>query len=114
MTKTIKKIKIEIDERLYDLLVEKLSVRGGDLGDYIEMHLRSLARQKIVLHLKDKMNFGKYYGEKVEDLVRMDPGYMAWALTSERGSTAFGSDVFRLMEDLHERETGNEDDNIPF
>ena len=105
---------IELDRELCARLHDKLSARGLKLEKYIEMTLRAFDRQKNILHLRDKINFGKYYGEVVEDVVRMDPGYISWCL--QEWATRFGPDVFILMEALDDKEESNDDDRdeIPY
>ena len=108
------KVTILLEKKLVEAVTEKLGVRGTDIATYLQLHLRSFARAKAVLHLKDSMNFGKYFGEKVENVVRTDPSYIAYCLKTD-GGTKFASDVLLLLEELSEKEREASDpEDIPF
>jgi len=89
-------------------VTETLEARGTDLATYIQLHLRSFSRAKMVLGLEDNINFGKYYGEKVENIVRADPSYIVYCL-GLNGSTKFSSDVMELLESLDNDDSVGED-----
>lgn len=83
-----------------DLLAEAndiLNARGTTLETFVRLHLRAMTRYKRILSLSDTMIFGKYYGERVEDVVRANPGYMVWLLAQD-GATKFDTDVLELLE----------------
>src|SRR5215475_10076566 len=80
------RVSVTLDKKLVAAVMEKLGNRGTDIATYIQLHLRSFARAKAVLHLKDTMNFGKYFGESVENVVRTDPGYITYCMKFDGGT----------------------------
>src|SRR5215475_997612 len=80
------RISIVLDKKLVQSVMDKLGNRGTDISTYLQLHLRSFARAKAVLHLKDTMNFGKYFGESVENVVRTDPGYITYCMKFDGGT----------------------------
>ena len=54
-----------------------------------------------MLTLADKIPFGKYSGELVEDICRADPAYVEW-MAANATSAKFDVDVLGLLSQLSE------------
>lgn len=74
--------------------------RGTTIETYIRLQLRAMTVDKSMLKLADKMNFGKYYGELVEDVVRANPSYIRWLVCESTNGCRFDSDVLELLESM--------------
>lgn len=75
--------------------------REIELETFISIYLRMILRTtKGTLGLDDEIRFGKYYGEKVNDVVRVDPHYIAWIVTQPTGRTKFAPEVLILLDEL--------------
>lgn len=83
-------ITVRIDPDLALKLEGVLLARGTTLDVVVGLYLRamvnSIDRGKC-LGLDSKMPFGKYHGERVEEIARGDPGYLRFMLTCERPIT---------------------------
>lgn len=92
-------ISVEIDDAVAKQVQAMLTARGTDVQTYIRLHLRSFTRVDTVLGLQAKMTFGKYLGELVEDVCRVNPGYVRWVIT-ESTNVRFEPEVTELLEEL--------------
>lgn len=102
-----KKVNIKVDAGVYAAAAKTLKDRGTDLDTWVNLQLRAFARTtKNMLTLKDKMQTGKYFGSTVEEVVRVDPGYMVWTLQQSHFRTRYGQDVYELLQSI----TGEEID----
>lgn len=90
---------IHLPKTLVDRAEERLGEREIELESYIAIHLRIMLKNKNVLNLTDIMPFGKYSGEIVEDVCRVDPDYMSWMIV-QNGKTSFAPDVSALVDSL--------------
>jgi hypothetical protein len=77
-----------------------LEQHGSDLETFVRLQLGAFCRVRVSMKLADTMSFGKYIGEKVEDVVRTDLRYMVYILGLEGASVKFGSDVLNLVNEL--------------
>jgi len=104
-----------LNKELVAQVTETLEARGTNLATYVQLHLRAFSRSKAILGLSDKMSFGKYFGEVVENIVRADPGYIVYCI-GLNGSTKFGVDVMELLEALEPDEVTDKDpdEQIPY
>ncbi len=80
---------------------EKLTQeRGIELETFVAIYLRMIVRaSKGILGLSDLFGFGKYTGEKVEDVIRIDPSYVLWLITQD-GRTKFEPEVLILCNEM--------------
>lgn len=83
------------------------SSRNTDLDTILMVFLRSFVyshSRRRILNLGDKMPFGKYQGETLQNIIHTDPGYMDWIVgnTDIRVSTA----VIMAVGDTHTEEEG--------
>lgn len=92
-------VQIELQKDLVKTVQAILEARGTDLETYIRLQLRAFRTSKTLLTLAEKMPFGKYAGEKIEDICRADTGYMDW-IVSNSTSARFDLDVLELLNAL--------------
>lgn len=79
---------------------QKLSERNIELETFLQIYLRMILRaSKGILGLQDEFGFGKYRGEKVEEIVKIDPSYVAWLITQD-GRTKFEPEVLVLVNEM--------------
>lgn len=91
---------IKLDGALKREVTKLFKERGTSVETFIRLQLKAMTCDKTILRLEDKMNFGKYYGEPVEDVVRTNPGYVSWILANS-STPKFGPDVIALLEELN-------------
>lgn len=93
-------ITIKVDASLYAEANTVLKDRGTDIDTWVQLQLRAFAKGgKALIHLSDKMPFGKYQGELVENVVRADTKYAAW-MVSQDFSSKYHPDVLALVSEL--------------
>lgn len=93
-------IAINLPADLVQRAREKLEMeREIELETFIAIYLRMMLRVKNILRLNDTFPFGKYNGEIVEHVVRIDPNYVAW-LISQDGRTKFDPEVLTLTNEM--------------
>lgn len=80
---------------------EKLGEREIELETFVAIYLRMVLRSKTILDLEDIIPFGKYQGEIVEHIVRIDPSYVQWLITQD-GRTKFKPDVILLCAEIQQ------------
>lgn len=95
--------KISIPVELFERASRVLAAQGTDVETLVRLQLGSFCRSKHILSLNDTMNFGKYFGEKVEDIVRADLRYVLYLLNGENGCSKFGPDVLTLVASLDQQ-----------
>lgn len=79
---------------------QKLSERNIELETFLQIYLRMILRaSKGILGLQDEFGFGKYRGEKVEEIIKIDPTYVAWLITQD-GRTKFEPEVLVLVNEM--------------
>lgn len=97
-----KSVSIKVDATVYNQAAEVLKSRGTDIETWFKLQLRAFSRSgKSLLCLKDKIPFGKYAGELVEDVVRADTAYAIW-MVAQNYTTKFDTDVHQLVQELGE------------
>lgn len=106
-----KTITIEVDAAVARAVEKKLKERGTDLETYFRLQIRALSRNKIVIHLYDQMPFGKFAGEKVEDIVRAETSYMQWLFETSKNPAQWGEDVVGLLNSLTDPKPKKEQSN---
>ena len=73
---------VPIELGLYNQLSDFAAARGLTVQDLIRVGCLALLRQGRYHDLTTKLSFGKYAGETVETVVRLDPGYVQWLLAN--------------------------------
>lgn len=96
------KLTLNIDTKLHNQLKKLLSERGTDIETFVKLQLRALSIATKILHLEDKIPFGKYTGELLETIIRGDPKYMNWLIANSKNPTQFGTDILELLEKLEQ------------
>lgn len=76
-----------------------LEARGSNLEAFIRLNLKSLVRCEKFYGLADVMNFGKFRGEVIEDIIRGEPRYVAWCLREVAGFV-LTIEALSLLEDM--------------
>ena len=94
-------IVLRLETKLVNDINAVLSQRGTDIETYIRLQLRAFRHAGKILGLSDRLNFGKFSGELVEDVCRAEPGYIEW-IVANSSSARFHDDVLKLLEDLRE------------
>jgi hypothetical protein len=98
MTRLVIQIPSELLGDLEPLLIQ----RGLSVEEVIRLYLRSLvngAKRSRAVSLSDDMPIGKFKGEKVETVIRAEPGYVSW-LAGNIESFKLAPDALALVEEL--------------
>jgi len=56
--------------------------------------------------LSDKFNFGKYKGDTIEDIIKIDPGYILWA--HDEKVAKFTEEILQYAEEAEDEEYYNQ------
>ena len=54
--------------------------RGLEQEQMFRVMVRSFCRRKVTFDLHEELNFGKYNGLRLEEVIRADPQYINWLL----------------------------------
>lgn len=100
-------VTVELESDLVDRIKSTLALRGTNIETYVRLQLRAFRSVSTPLTLGDKLTFGKYVGEGVEDVCRADPAYVRWVVGSSVSSVKFDIDVLRLLDELQIRDHDN-------
>lgn len=79
---------IQVSTEFYEKLSEIATSRGVGLEDLLRIAIAGTVKIIRTLGLDDILEFGKYRGELVENVIRIDPRYMNWVV----GNTCYGLD----------------------
>ncbi len=90
----------ELAERLVDLVAR----RGADMDAFGTLMIRSFTRAPTIYSLEDKLGFGKYHGERCEDVIRGDPSYIEWLLRQDSKTFKLGQDGLDLLETIRDQD----------
>lgn len=52
--------------------------RNVEISTFVRLALRAMKKAPLVHGLHDRINFGKYRGEPIADIIKIDPRYVAW------------------------------------
>lgn len=94
-------IVLKLETKLVDDINAVLEQRGTNIETYIRLQLRAFRHAGKILGLRDRLNFGKFSGELVEDVCRAEPGYVEWLIANST-SARFHQDVLDILEELRE------------
>jgi len=95
-------IKVRVDPRLASRVEAYLKQRGLTLDQAVGLYLRAMintSERSRSLRLGDVMPFGKYAGERVEVILRAEPGYIMWLIANNE-SVRWDPEVLLLLEQL--------------
>lgn len=76
---------VVLSESLYEKLTSFAASRGIDLESLIRVATTNVMRASRYYDLDTILVFGKYSGETLETIVRLDPKYVAWAMENITG-----------------------------
>lgn len=94
-------ITIQLDGALKKQVQQMMKDRGTTIETFVRLQLRAMTVSNSMLTLHDKMNFGKYSREPVEDVVRANPDYIRWIVNqSATKECKFDADVLELLTKL--------------
>lgn len=95
--------------------------REMDVDGALCFMLRAFNRSPHLYDPEDVLEFGKYRGERFEEVMKMDPGYVGWMHNTATGVglTPRSVDFFNDMYEGHERPKRklydvDLDDDVPF
>lgn len=94
-------LKVNVDTKLIEKLEPLLAERGLTLDQAVGLYLRGMVNTSAsakALRLADSMPFGKYQGETVETILRVQPDYISFIIAG--GRTRFDPEVLQLHEQL--------------
>ena len=95
-------VKVRVDPKLAHRVEEFLAARGLTLDQAVGLYLRAMINTSAsarALRLSDAMPYGKYRGEIIETIVRVQPDYIAYLVASST-QTRWSPDVLRLLEEV--------------
>jgi len=95
-------ITIKIEGSLHKQATAELKLRGATIETFIQLQLRAMCKDKTIYRLKDRIQFGKYSGSIIEDIVRCDPKYMTWLLDNSRKPEQFHSEIQNTLNEMME------------
>jgi len=75
-----KPVQVSLSRELHDKLSEFAYSRGTDIETLVRVATSTLLRVGRYYALDTRIAFGKYIGETMETVVRVDPGYVRWCL----------------------------------
>jgi hypothetical protein len=97
------KVTLKVESDVRDDFESLCVARGLEPEQMFRVMLRSFTRRKVVFHLTDELNFGKYNGLVLEEVIRADPRYMNW-LVNESQWFRLSDDAERLLYALGEED----------
>jgi hypothetical protein len=93
-------IHVRAPKSVVDELQAQLQERGASLQRYLRLHLISLRNKaNIVYSLGSVIQFGKYRGVQVEEIIRCDPDYVSWLLGNVV-KFSLAEDATTLLDDM--------------
>lgn len=95
-------IKVRVDPRLATRVETYLKQRSLTIDQAVGLYLRAMintSERSRSLRLGDIMPFGKYAGERVEVILRAEPGYISWLIANNE-SIRWDPEVLLLLEQL--------------
>ncbi len=90
---------ITLEPDLVETLTALSASRGVDMQTLIRVGLRNLAQRQNFYSLTTVIGFGKYRGEKMETVIRCDPGYVDW-MTKNNTSAEFSESALDLLREI--------------
>ncbi len=72
---------IIILEAVFEFLSKKLTELTGYTGDELTQRMINISYEPFLMKM---FTFGKYNGRSIEDIAKIDPGYLDWLLTQKQ------------------------------
>ena len=95
-------VKVRIDPKLAHRVEEFLAARGLTLDQAVGLYLRAMINTSArarALRLADVMPFGKYQGEVIETILRVQPDYIAY-LVANSTNVRWDPEVLKMLEEI--------------
>jgi hypothetical protein len=86
-----KRVLVRVPRELYDEVMPLLNQRGLSLSDFVRASLRAIPVRMMVYSLSTPLQVGKYRGETLDTVIRMNPKYVQWMLNN--------TDIFKVDAD---------------
>lgn len=90
---------VHLEADVHDALAGQLEGRGSTIEKFFQVAARGYLRRPQNYELQTKLGFGKYYGEQLETIIRLDPRYIRWCI----GNLAGGFVMSEMAHDLLEK-----------
>ena len=84
-------VDLDVGPGIIDQFYELCDRRNVDPGIMFETMLRSFDRKPVMYNQYDRIDFGKYNGMIIEDVMRSDPRYMKWLVSTSTWFKLTGS-----------------------
>jgi len=75
-----KGLKMTLDRDIVEAFEELCEKRGLEPEQMFRVMLAGFTRRKVYFNVGDELNFGKYNGLRLEEVIRADPRYVRWLL----------------------------------
>lgn len=102
-------VAVKIPRELAEKAEKLLNEQGANLETLVRLQIGAFCRTRVSMRLCDTMTFGKYIGERVEDIVRTDLKYIVYLLGLDGVSAKFATDVLALVESLMNKDNAPHD-----
>jgi hypothetical protein len=103
---------IPVAHELYIRLSDFGSSRGLDVETLARVALSSLLRAGHFYALDTPLSFGQYAGEKMETVIRLNPGYVRWAIEHVDGM-CLSEGAQALLDNMLTRDLEAADPDVP-
>jgi len=90
-------VKVGLSRALYDRLKSFAGERGTNIETLIRVATSAMVRANRYYTMNTALTFGKYTGEAMETVIRLDPGYVQWCL-EKRNGMAIDDECEELLE----------------
>jgi hypothetical protein len=96
----------ELSVRLSSAVIRSLKrsaeQRGIEVSDFIRLGLIGLSRKSKYMDVDTIFSFGKYYGETLGIVVKVDPSYVYWCMKNLEGFILSTEAEGLLLEIMHQ------------
>ena len=103
---------VPVSNELYVRLSDFGASRGLDVETLARIALSGLLRAGRFYALDTPLSFGQYAGEKMETVIRLNPGYVSWAIEHVDGM-CLGEGAQTLLDQMLTRDLEAADPDVP-
>ena len=103
---------IPVSNDLFIRLVDFGASRGLDVETLARIALSGLLRAGRFYALDTPLSFGQYAGEKMETVIRLNPGYVSWAIEHVEG-LCLSEGAQTLLDQMLARDTKAANPDVP-
>lgn len=86
-----------IAQKLQELALKK----NLEVDDFIRLALKATSRKSKFFNLDGVLDFGKYEGEALQNVIKVDPTYVVWCIRNIEGFLISDPAEEALIETLH-------------